>query len=147
MKNNRKGSSDGGMKFAGGRKGTLIADHPNLETTRGANLQVQDSMQFTEPAVRQDETLTAEQQTELTQLRVRWNGDGVLQRPELQAASPMVQRQFVADLLAATRSTGDQQEIAGTLTINHSCAAGFEQADGGPQAVRDEDSVVPPAQP
>jgi hypothetical protein len=87
-------------------------------TTSGADHEIQDSIHFTEPAVRQDKTLTAEQQTELTRLRARWNDDGVLQRAELRAASPIVQRQLVADLFAATPSINDRQEVADPPTID-----------------------------
>lgn len=60
-----------------------------------------------------------------------------VQHAELQAASLIVQRLFVEDLLAATRSTGDQQEIAGPVGDDHSPAQGQEQAERGTEAVRD----------
>jgi ParB family chromosome partitioning protein len=66
----------------------------------GTSLQIQDAVP--EPALRQDETLTAEQEAQLATLRTSWRVHNVLRREEFESASAVTQGHFIRDELFAT---------------------------------------------
>ena len=74
----------------------------STQPQEGGSTDLQIQKTVPEPALRQDETLTAEQEAQLATLRTSWRVHNVLRREEFESASAVTQGHFIRDELFAT---------------------------------------------
>jgi hypothetical protein len=82
-------------------------------TTDSTNLQIQEATFVRELAATRDETLTAEEEAQLTNLRTSWQIDKVLKRDEFESASALTKRCFIRGELLRTSLGEEAKNIEG----------------------------------